>query len=324
MSSKNRNFPEARLAELAVEAGAVRWGRAPLEPVAEEEFSYFQQWLSDGKHGSMSYLANHLEIRRNPALLLADSAPDGGTVISFAFPYLSGNPYKKGRLRFARYALGDDYHETLRARLRPIAAAISAATGCEARICVDTAPILERYWAVRTGLGQIGRNHQLQIPGIGSHIFLTEIVTSALIIPSIATADISPLPKSSFHLPPACSNCNRCLVACPHGSLSDSFDSRRCLSYLTIEHRGEFPQWVVTLPPRRVYGCDICLEACPASQQGTKISPLPEFLPREELLNLTTEDLQNITPGRFSLMFRHSPVKRVKFSGLLRNIKICP
>ena len=295
-------------------AGAVAVGFAPLRPVPSEVMAGYAEWLAAGKHGSMAYLANHLEIRCNPALLLGDGQDPrpGGTVISIAFPYFCGDPYREGKLKISRYALGDDYHEVLRKRLLPVAGRITAETGREARICVDTAPIFERHWAVEAGIGFIGRNRQLIIPGTGSHIFLAEIVTRATFPPDTPSAGSCP------------EGCDRCIRACPGHALSANtpcgFDAARCHSYLTIEHRGEFPPGF-TPRKNRLYGCDICLEACPLSRPAPENTPrcMPEFVPREALLDLTPADILHLDPAAFSTLFRHSPVKRAKLAGLLRN-----
>ncbi len=307
-----------QLKSMIREAGACSVGIARLQPVAAEVFEAFQRWLAAGNYAGMNYLANHTEIRRNPALLLAngEDATPGGSIISIAFPYFSGNPYRPGKLRFARYALGDDYHEVLRQRLRPVVQRITAETGCEARICIDTAPILERYWAQQAGIGFIGQNHQLIIPGIGSHIFLAEIVTRAEFTPDSPNLQ-------------TCLNCDACRRACSkvigegaNGSNGTNerngkgFDARRCNSYLTIEHRGELPA-DLSLSRGRIYGCDLCLEACPLAKGDT--ATLPEFEPREALLSLSLEELRALTPERYALLFRHSPIKRAKLAGLLRN-----
>lgn len=291
--------------------GAVAFGVAPLEMVEKEVMDEFENWLAQGKNAGMHYLENHLEIRRNPRLLLEDNSDKSpGSILSMAFPYYAGEAARPGALQFARYALGDDYHEVLRHRLQPVAEAILSSTGLPARICVDTAPILERYWAVKAGVGYIGDNHQLIVPGVGSHIFLAEIVT---------LADI----ENDIHKPDTtseCLHCGRCARACPNGALgADGFDARRCLSYLTIEHRGEFPEGV-RIPSNRVYGCDLCLEACPLAKSPTTPAPLPEFEPRQEVMNLNAESLASLTPADFSRIFRHSAVKRAKLAGLLRNL----
>lgn len=292
------------------EAGASAVGFAPLREVATEVMDAYTAWISGGKQGGMDYLADHLDIRRNPALLLGDGSDPrpGGTVVSMAFPYFSGNPYHPGKLKIARYALGDDYHEVLRKRLRPVAAWLAEETGLEARICVDTAPILERYWATEAGLGFIGRNRQLIIPGHGSCFFLAEIVTRVVLPPD------EPCRLS-------CGDCQACVKACPgHAIGEDGIDSRRCHSYLTIEHRGDFPAGF-TPRPGRIYGCDLCLEACPYTRQAPIETILPEFIPRPSLLDLTAADILGLTPETYSILLRHSPIKRAKLDGLLRNVR---
>ncbi len=319
-----------KLSQMLTDAGACAVAFAPLQPVDHHAWESYSRWIATGGHASMAYLANHSEIRRNPALLLDDGPQPGGTVVCAAFAYASDVTFRPGALRIARYALGDDYHEVLRRRLQPVADAILAATGHPARICVDSAPILERYWAEQSGLGFTGRNRQLIIPGIGSHIFLAELVTRAEFTPYGTPIDLQ-CPEG----------CDRCLRACPNGALTASnrqprrgshgeavfnrlpetcgFDSRRCLSFQTIENRGEIDA-DLTVPRGRFYGCDICLEACPLSRPSCRVTVLPEFRPREPLLSLTAATVSALTPAAYSLLFRHSPIRRAKLTGLLRNL----
>lgn len=320
-----------KLSQMLTDAGACAVAFAPLRPVDHHAWESYSRWIAAGGHASMAYLANHSEIRRNPALLLDDGPQPGGTVVCAAFAYASDVTFRPGALRIARYALGDDYHEVLRQRLQPVADAILAATGHPARICVDSAPILERYWAVQSGLGFTGRNRQLIIPGIGSHIFLAELVTRAEFTPYGTPMDRQ-CPEG----------CDRCMRACPNGALTASnrlpwreshgeavfnrltetcgFDSRRCLSYQTIENRGEISD-DITVPHGRFYGCDICLETCPLSRPSRPVTVLPEFQPREALTRLTAETVTALTPASYSLLFRHSPIRRAKLAGLLRNLR---
>lgn len=320
-----------KLSQMLTDAGACAVAFAPLRPVDHHAWESFSRWIATGGHASMAYLANHSEIRRNPALLLDDGPQPGGTVVCAAFAYASDVTFRPGALRIARYALGDDYHEVLRRRLQPVADAILAATGHPARICVDSAPILERYWAVQSGLGFTGRNRQLIIPGIGSHIFLTELVTRAEFPPYGTPVDMQ-----------CPDGCDRCLRACPNHALTASnrqpwrgshgeavfnrltescgFDARRCLSFQTIENRGEIDAGL-TVPRGRFYGCDICLEACPLSRPSRSVTVLPEFRPREPLLSLTPATVTALTPAAYSLLFRHSPIRRAKLAGLLRNLR---
>lgn len=320
-----------KLSQMLTDAGACAVAFAPLRPVDHHAWESFSRWIATGGHASMAYLANHSEIRRNPALLLDDGPQPGGTVVCAAFAYASDVTFRPGALRIARYALGDDYHEVLRRRLQPVADAILAATGHPARICVDSAPILERYWAVQSGLGFTGRNRQLIIPGIGSHIFLSELVTRAEFPPYGTPVDMQ-----------CPDGCDRCLRACPNHALTASnrqpwrgshgeavfnrltescgFDARRCLSFQTIENRGEIDA-DLTVPRGRFYGCDICLEACPLSRPSRSVTVLPEFRPREPLLSLTPATVTALTPAAYSLLFRHSPIRRAKLAGLLRNLR---
>lgn len=322
---------DGKLSQMLTDAGACAVAFAPLRPVDHHAWESFSRWIATGGHASMAYLANHSEIRRNPALLLDDGPQPGGTVVCAAFAYASDVTFRPGALRIARYALGDDYHEVLRRRLQPVADAILAATGHPARICVDSAPILERYWAVQSGLGFTGRNRQLIIPGIGSHIFLSELVTRAEFPPYGTPVDMQ-----------CPDGCDRCLRACPNHALTASnrqpwrgshgeavfnrltescgFDARRCLSFQTIENRGEIDA-DLTVPRGRFYGCDICLEACPLSRPSRPVTVLPEFRPREPLLSLTPATVTALTPAAYSLLFRHSPIRRAKLAGLLRNLR---
>lgn len=320
-----------KLSQMLTDAGACAVAFAPLRPVDRNAWESYSRWIATGGHASMAYPANHSEIRRNPALLLDDGPQPGGTVVCAAFAYASDVTFRPGALRIARYALGDDYHEVLRQRLQPVADAILAATGHPARICVDSAPILERYWAQQSGLGFTGRNRQLIIPGIGSHIFLAELITRAEFTPYGTPMDRQ-CPEG----------CDRCMRACPNGALTASnrqpwrgshgeavfnrltescgFDARRCLSFQTIENRGEIDA-DLTVPRGRFYGCDICLEACPLSRPSRPVTVLPEFQPREALTRLTAETVTALTPASYSLLFRHSPIRRAKLAGLLRNLR---
>ncbi|MBO4612697.1 MAG: tRNA epoxyqueuosine(34) reductase QueG [Bacteroidaceae bacterium] len=283
-------------------------GLAPAERVPDDVVSDYEEWLEAGRQGEMHYMENHLELRRDPRLLL-----DGArTVVSLAMSYHPGEgPTQKG---IAWYAQGRDYHEVIRQRLQQLMKIISPLGGTEgARICVDTAPVMEKYWAWRCGLGWIGRNRQLVIPGEGSAFFLCELLLTR-------EADCYDTPLFDNPMFAGCGNCRRCLEACPTGALSESgLDARRCLSYLTIEHRGELPDDVRPLLSECFYGCDRCLRACPhlAKAKGT---PVEEFRPSPSLLEMTPEDWQRLSPEQYRELFRGSAVKRAKYEGLRRNL----
>lgn len=276
-------------------AGAVACGVAEAGMV---DIDGYRRWVAQGRHAGMGYLEKYDDVRADPRLLL----PGARSIVAAAFSYYC--PETQGDLRWARYALGDDYHEVLRRRLTPVAEAIEA-EGYQARICVDTAPLRERYWAQRAGIGFKGRNGLLIVPGAGTWCLLGFIVTTMPLEPD------QPMERQ-------CDGCGRCIAACPGHALDGTgmLDARRCRSYLTIESRDD------TVPKlgKRVYGCDICQEVCPHNQNVT-LTTIPEFMPRPEILALTKGDILEMDQARFSAIFSHSPIKRAKLTGLQRNAR---
>lgn len=283
--------------EMCLRAGAVAAGIAAVGPVDDNAAEVYRRWIESGGNGGMLYLEKYTDIRRNPELLL----PGAKTVICCAFAYTS--PEFPRSALFADYALGDDYHEVLREALAPVANALDG----ETRICIDTAPLRERYWAVRAGVGFIGVNNQLIVPGVGSGVFLAEILWTG------TTEADKPLETDCLH-------CGACVKACPGSALDGegSMDARKCLSYLTIEHRGAFPEPSQRLAGR-IYGCDICRDVCPLARSRGPVYVLPALRPRSEILALTLADVKGMSQEKFSSTFRRSAVKRAKLAGLLRN-----
>ncbi len=264
----------------------------PIEPEADERF---RQWLAREHNASMAYMANYPELRRDPRLLLEGAR----TLIAVAFPYFTEEPVG---LPIALYARGRDYHEVVREQLMAVAATLPG----QWRVCVDSAPLRERYWAHRAGLGAIGRNNQLYVPGFGSYCFLGFILSTEVF-------DFEP--KEPMADP--CGDCRRCINACPGKCLSEqgqALDARSCHSYLTIEHRGELPVRVKSLA-----GCDICQRVCPLNS-SVQPTPIADFHPSAELARLTLADLPAMTPSRFRALFRHSALNRLRLPQLLRNL----
>lgn len=287
---------------MALEAGAVAAGFARAGEVDGETAARFDRYIARGGHFSMTYMENYRGIRLNPLLLFTPPA-EAGTVISMAFPYRhpGANPL------FALYAQGEDYHKALRRRLRPLARHIADRSGARCRICVDTAPVLERYWAVRAGIGFIGRNRTLIVPGAGSFCFLAEIVTEAVFEPD----DPCRL---------TCGDCGACVRGCPGGALgADTFDSSRCLSCLTIEHRGEWPADAPHPAGATIYGCDVCQLRCP--HNATAPQGLPEFAPSEGMRALTLPTLLDLDERGYSALFAASAVTRCPLEQLRRNAR---
>lgn len=281
----------------AAEAGAVACGVAAARCVDAPAIATYRRWIAEGRHGQMEYLARYDQLRADPTLLLEGAR----TVVSCAFPY---------RLQqdcaIASYALGDDYHEVLRGRLNDIARRLTDKYGAACRVCVDTAPMLERYWAMKSGVGFIGRNHQIIVPGHGSAVLLGEILTTAEIEPDTPCAS-------------GCGDCMACVARCPGGALlSDgTFDSRRCLSYLTIEYRGELSDDIEL--HGRIYGCDECQLCCPHNRCAPCAGLLPQLTPRPEVLRLTASDVAAMDHDAYCSTFRHSAIRRAKLPQLHRN-----
>jgi epoxyqueuosine reductase len=265
-------------------------------------------WLDQGFQADMAWMARGVERRTDPRSVV----PGAVSVISLWMPYDPGPlgpvPHDRPRGRVARYALGLDYHDLIGDRLRTFAQSLADPV---ARAYVDTGPVLERSVAETAGLGWIGRNGCLISPKQGSYGFLAEVITTV------------PLPVASAPHPPHCGTCTRCLPACPTGAIVSPgvIDSRRCISYLTIEHRGPIPRELRPLMGQWVFGCDLCQEVCPwnrHSQPSTEptLAPLPDRVHPDlvELLLLTQEE--------FSTRFRGSAIKRAKRYGLARNAAI--
>ncbi|MBX3355937.1 MAG: tRNA epoxyqueuosine(34) reductase QueG [Phycisphaeraceae bacterium] len=233
------------------------------DAVASDHAPEFRQWLDDGRHGEMAWLAEHVAERLDPRVLV----PGARSVICVADRYhdgrramLDSENASDRRGLVARYARGGDYHAIIRSRLEPLAREWRTRhTPHRFRICVDTAPILEREHAMRAGLGRIGKHTLLIAEGLGSWLSLGEIVTTFPLMPLLAQ------PRAAS--PDPCGSCTRCIDACPTGAITAwSVDASRCLSYSTIEHSGEVDPRLEATPGRWLYGCDDCQEVCPHNQ----------------------------------------------------------
>ena len=252
------------LGSLLREEGAVAWGVSDALPVEESDWEIFQHWLSCGYHAGMDYMERYQEIRRDPRLLLEGAR----SVISMAFNYRQANPYKG----VPTYALGQDYHKVLRRRLKRVVGGMKSEFGGEWRICIDSAPILERYWAVKCGVGTRSPVHgNVVVPGVGSMVFLAELVTT-LQLPSF-NENFTDYHSSDISLSiPA--------KVCPGNALlpGGMVDSRFCINYLAIEHQGELSEEQHRIIGDSRFGCDLCQRVC-RENQGEPLALLPEFLP---------------------------------------------
>lgn len=289
-----------QLRRQALQAGFSAIGVAKCEPVDVEWVRCYDEWLQQGYAAGMEYLHNYPDLRSDAALLL----PGARSVISLALNYYHAAE-GSAEASLAMYAHGDDYHEVARAMMRPLTELL-AAHGYGARICVDTAPVRERYWALKSGVAFAGRNGLAIVPEVGSFCFLCEIITDAPLEPD------EPLGYQ-------CRGCDRCVKACPGNAIMEGgrVDARRCHSYLSIEHRGEMPEGTEL---RMLYGCDVCQKVCPHNKDIPE-TIIKEFHLREGLRHLTVGEVEMMTQEQFSTLFRHSAVKRAKLAGLQRNLR---
>lgn len=288
---------------LSLQASAV--GFALADSVDAESRDIYNGWIAAGRHGTMDYCARYRDVRDNPALLLEGAR----TVISCAFCYNSGIEPEAGSPTIARYALGYDYHYVLKDRLARLGDWITARYGGQTRAVVDTAPMRERYWAVRAGIGFIGLNNQLIVPGAGSYFFLGELLW---------TGDVPPDEPCTL----SCDGCGRCVRSCPGAALDGmgGCDARRCLSYLTIEHKpvpNETPDGI----PRHgyVYGCDICQRVCPHNASAPRTT-IAEFTPDPQKINLKPDDIRAMTSSGYKRFTAHSAMRRIPLKKLIYNM----
>jgi epoxyqueuosine reductase len=273
----------------------------------EEEAPRLEQWLKKDMHGEMQYMENHFDKRLDPRLLV-----DGAkSVISLGLNYYSENVQADPSApKISKYAYGSDYHTVVKDKLRQLLQIINEKIGeVGGRAFVDSAPVLDRAWAKKSGLGWIGKNTNLISKQVGSFFFLAE-----LIIDLELEYDIEP---TADH----CGTCTRCIDACPTEAIVGPYvvDGSRCISYLTIELKNEIPQEFKGKMDNWMFGCDICQDVCPWNRFSV-LNNEPAFQPHLQLLDLNSSDLQDITEDTFQKVFKNSAVKRTKFSGLKRNI----
>ena len=273
--------------------GFVACGLAQAEPVAESFAVRYQRWLDLDFCGEMDYMRRNVEMRLKPDLLV----PGVRTIVSLAMNFMTENPQPAISL----YAQGKDYHDVMKQRMQELMTACKL----EGRCFVDTAPVLERYWAWRSGIGIVTQSGLISVPGYGPTVFLGELFLTAE-----ADQYDEPLPDS---MPEESGWTKVCPALTPEG-----LDARLCISYQTIEHRGPLPKEIEL--KRTFYGCDRCLRATPQFAEAQPTTE-PAFQPSEALQQMTPDDWQELTEEQYRSLFKGSAVKRAKYEGLMRNIK---
>jgi epoxyqueuosine reductase len=274
----------------------------------DEPARQLEQWLGRNAHGRMAYMANHFDMRVDPTLLV----PGAKTVICLTYNYF--HPEKQSdpeAPKIATYAYGEDYHFVVKDKLKALLAFIQEYIGeVNGRCFVDSAPVMEREWAQRAGLGWNGRNTLTINPKAGSFFFLAEIICDLPLLYDDPIRD-------------HCGTCRRCIDACPTQAISPEgyfLDASKCISYLTIELRDEIPAEFKGKMDQWMFGCDVCQDVCPWNR-FSKRHQEPAFEPHPDLLQLTRRDWQELTEEIFGRIFKKSAVKRVKYAGLKRNIQ---
>ena len=286
-----------------------------ITPAAQSEtIARYRQWIESGYAGKMGYLERHLPLKADVRQLLAEAK----SVISLAINYYTLDPPKAlavdpARGQISRYAWGDDYHDVIRQRLSELIDFIkqTAETELRTRVCVDTAPIIEREYAQKAGLGWIGKNTNLIHWRSGSWYFLAEVLIN------IALESDAPAVRGS------CGTCTRCIEACPTDAIIEPnvLDSRLCISYLTIELKDGIPKALRPKIGNLIFGCDICQEVCPWNSKAVPTDE-PAFQPRAENFVPKLLSLIGMTQQEFSRRFKRSPIKRTKRRGFLRNVLV--
>ncbi|MEY2693175.1 MAG: Epoxyqueuosine reductase [Bacteroidota bacterium] len=271
----------------------------------ENEAPRLERWLNQNYHGEMAYMANHFDKRLNPNLLV-----DGAkSVISLLLNYYPDTSQADDSYKISKYAYGQDYHEVIKAKLKELLQFIQTEIGeVNGRAFVDSAPVLDKAWAAKSGQGWIGKNSNLITQQVGSFYFIAELIVDIELDYDSPTTD-------------HCGTCTACLDACPTQAIVAPYvvDGSKCISYFTIELKNEMPIEMKGQWNDWIFGCDVCQDVCPWNRFA-KPHTVPAFQPTPELLTMSKKDWEEITHETFGVLAKNSPLKRTKWEGIKRNI----
>ncbi len=271
----------------------------------EEEAPRLEKWLKEGRNGKMQYMENHFDKRLDPRLLVDDAK----SVISLLLNYYPSETQTSESYKLSKYAYGTDYHFVIKDKLKLLLQAMQEEIGeVNGRAFVDSAPVLDKAWAAKSGLGWIGKNANLLAKQTGSFFFIAELIVDIPLEYDGPTTD-------------HCGSCTACIDACPTEAIVQPYvvDGSKCISYLTIELKDQIPSGFKEKTDNWMFGCDVCQDVCPWNR-FSKSHNEPLFNPHPELLEMTYKDWEELTQETFSKVFKKSAVKRTKFTGLQRNI----
>lgn len=273
----------------------------------EEEAGRLEDWLKSGSHGEMSYMENHFDKRLDPRILV-DGAKSVVSLLLNYFP--DSNEQEEGAPKISKYAYGEDYHFIIKDKLKSLFQFIQDEIGeVGGRVFVDSAPVMDKAWAKRSGLGWMGKNANIIHPKHGSFFFIAELIID------LELEEDGPIKDY-------CGTCTKCIDACPTGAIVEPYkiDGSKCISYLTIELKNQIPEEFKGKMDNWVFGCDVCQDVCPWNR-FSKPHNQAEFNPHDQLLKMNKSDWEDISEELFREVFRKSAVKRTKYAGLKRNIK---
>jgi len=295
-----------RIVELATEIGFDACGVSVVTELVEEK-ERLADWISNGYHAEMAYMANNFEMRLNPALIV----PNAKSVISVLLSYKREDlSIIKSPPKISRYAVGPDYHKVIKSMLFDLLNRIRAEFGVvNGRAFVDSAPVLERAWAVKSGLGWIGKNTNLINPALGSYVFIGELIVDV---------EIEPV---NVEIPNRCGNCTRCVDACPTRAIVEPrvIDANKCISYINIEKKTPLTEPEFLMLSNWCFGCDICQEVCPWNKKAT-IKNHPQ-LQTEKLNELLPERLVGMSETEFGELFAETPLMRAGYKKVILAVK---
>jgi epoxyqueuosine reductase len=299
----------ARIRERAFELGFHKVGVVPAAPLSGER-ARLEEWLRRGYHGEMNWMARDTERRADPRLVMPGARSVVVVALNYFTPHEHSNDPATGKI--SRYAWGDDYHDVVGGKLKELLAWIQAeCPAAEGKACVDIQPLMDKAWAVRAGLGWIGKHTNLITREYGSWVFLGELLVN---LELDYDTDVS-----EDH----CGTCTLCIEACPTGAITEPYvvDSNRCISYATIELRApDIPAPVSDKLAGWLYGCDICQDVCPWNRFEQPTTET-RFEPREGHVSADLADLLELTPDAYAARFRRTAIKRAKLTGLQRNAR---